>query len=289
MGLLGPNVDNVKELHDQGDIAGLVQLYGSTKRRDVRRAVIPALDHLRAADTVLGLLSDEEPQRSAAAALAEMDDVRLDRVVELADSTDASQRTGALYAVYYYARYRDLPEALEALDRIAAGQGQADVAEAASAMADKVRSVNEERRRHIEELLAKIALLLQEEAMQPKTTTAKMFSAKRRDRVDAMNSLIMMRWAALHRVIERAGEFGDAPVGALLGLGVNEIGAPVVTAVAEALPTADKRGKSALMRALLCLRQARIPGAAEAIEHSGIHVSDSLDRQAAKVFLTWVK
>ncbi|MBM3146515.1 MAG: hypothetical protein FJ000_01320 [Actinobacteria bacterium] len=291
MALLGPNAAEVQALQEQGDVQGMLRIYGGTKRRDTRGATITALRAMGepARQTLLETLADEELQRTAAATLVEISAASFDDVTALLESGDPVRRAGALYTAYYYARYRDMPAALALLQTTAAGAEHDDVAAAARAMVEKVEQVDEERTRHIDELLAKISLLLQEESLQPKTTAAKMFSAKRRDRVDAMNSLVAMRYPALHRVLERAGEFGDTAVAALVGLALNEIGSEVIPPIQEALPTADKPAKGVLMKALLCLRQARVDGAAEAVDASGIRITESLDRGAAKVYFTWIK
>ncbi|GEM_PF-2957834 len=291
MALLGPNAAEVQALQEQGDVLGMLRIYGGTKRRDTREATITALRAMGepARQTVLEVLADEELQRTAAATLVETSETSYDDVAALLASDDPVRRAGALYAVYYYARYRDMPVALALLQATAAEAQPDDFAAAARGMVEKVRQVGEERTRHIDELLAKISLLLQEESLQPKNTAAKMFSGKRRDRVDAMNSLVAMRYAALHRVLDRAGEFGDTAAAALVGLALNQIGSEVIPPIQHALADADKRAKSVLMKALLCLRQARVDGAAEAIDASGIRITESLDRGAAKVYYTWIK
>lgn len=291
MGLLGPNVEEVKALREQGDVVGLVRLYGSTKRRDTRQATIAALQSLGepARQTVLAALDDEELQRTAAATLVEIGTESLADATALLSDEDDGRRAGALYAVYYYARYRDDPAAFDILRRTAARAGSTDVTEAAAGMLQRAETLKAERDRHIDALLEKIALHLQEEAAQPQTTIVRMYSTRRRDRVNAMNELLSMRYACLPRVLERAGEFGDTAVAALLGLALNEIRGGVVPPISGALRTGDKRAKSVFMRTLLCLRHAGVPGADEAIDESGIRVTEGLDRQAAKVYKEWVK
>jgi len=291
MGLMGPTPDDVKRLHNDKDVVGMVQLYASTKRRDTRDTIIKGLDHLGepARETLLDVLGGEELQRTAGAVLVEMGTASFADVAAMLDDEDATRRAGALYTVYYYARYRDLPEAFDLLRQTSARDEPADLVTAAAGMLERVERLKREREELIDELLTKSAMLLQEEYAQPDNVLVKMYSAKRRERIDTMARLVNMRYTALQPVIDRAGEFGDTAVAALLGLALNQIGPAVLPPIAAALPDADKRKRSVLMRTLLCLRHAGVPGSADVIEESGVNVTQGLDRAAARVYKMWVK
>jgi len=291
MALMGPGPDKVKELHDNNDVVGMVKLYGTTKRRDTSETIIRGLNHLGepARLTVLDILGGEELQRTAGAVLVEMGTESLDDVQTMLDDEDEVRRAGALYTVYYYARYRDVPEALTLLKETAAREEPADLAQAAAGMAERVERLKAEREAHIDELLTKSALLLQEESSQPDNVLMKMYSSKRRERVDTMAQLVNLRYTAVRPVIDRAGDYGDTAVAALLGLALNQIGPAVIPPIQAALHEAEKRKKSVLVRALICMQHGGVPGAAEAVEDSGVNVSPGLDRAAARVYKLWVK
>lgn len=291
MALTGPGPKEVKELHNSNDVVGMVKMYGATKRRDTSETIIKGLNHLGepARLTVLDILGGEELQRTAGAVLTEMGTESFDDVKAMLDDEDAVRRAGALYTVYYYARYRDLPEALALLKETAAREEPADLAQAAAGMVERVELLRKERDTQIEELLTKTALLVQEESTQPDNVLMKMYSSKRRQRVDTMMQIVNLRYTAVRPIIDRAGEYGDTAVAALLGLALNQIGPGAIAPIVQALPDADKRKRSVLMRALLCMQHAGIPGAREAVEDSGINVTTGLDRAAARVYKMWVK
>jgi hypothetical protein len=286
-----PSQSEITTLRDAGDVAGLMELYAAAKRRDLRRPVLGALvalgDEGRA--TLLGLLGDEDLQRKAGAVLVELGEDSFSEVAAQLDSDDAVRRRGALYTVYLYARYRDLPAAHDLLRTVAADTSRADLAGPATEMSAQVERLTSTRNDEIDRQLARISASLTRMQQDRGSTIMRMYSTVHSGRTEARAKISAMRYAGVRHVISKTSEYGEAVVGPLLALALEELGGGIVPLIEEALPTADKRTRGMLIATLICLRRARIPGAADALERSGVPVTEAMDRRAASIYAKWVR
>jgi hypothetical protein len=239
-------------------------------------------------DRLLDLLGDEQWQDRAGGALVELGEDVFPVVAALLDSDDELRRRGALQTVYLYARYRDLPAAHELLRAVAASPEHADLADAAARMSAKVDQLAELRNAEIDRSLDRIGMSMDRDKRDRGSVALRMYLKVHHSRMEAVRALVGMRYAALRHVVAAAPQVGDAAVAAILALSINELGGGVVPAVAEGLQ-ADRRTRGLMIAALLCLRRARIPGAAEALDEAGIKVTESMDRRAAHLYRQWVR
>lgn len=291
MGKRVPSQDDIASLRDAGDVAGLTQLYADAKRRDLRRPILAALAALgedsRAA--LLGLLGDDGLQRKAGAVLVELGEDSFPEVAGQLDAEDGVRRRGALYAVYLYARYRDLPAAHELLRTLAADTSRPDLAEPAAEMSAQVERLTRTRNDEIDKQLARIRESLTRMQLDRGSTIMRMYSTVHSGRTEARAKISAMRYAGVRHVISMGPEYGEAIVGPLLALGLEEIGGGVVPLIEQALPKTDKRTRGLLVATLVCLRRARVSGAAEALERGDITVTEATDRRAAMIYSKWVR
>lgn len=286
-----PTGPEIATMRDEGDVAGLVAAYAGTKRRDRRRAILAALDALGAGgrDSILALLGDEERQRDAGAVLVELGEESFSDLAGQLGSDDDVRRRGALHAVYLYARYRDLPAAHELLRAVATDGSYPDLAEPAARMADSVETLTRLRNEEIDRLLAKIKASIQRDQVDRGSTVMRMYASIHSGRIEARAKIAALRYAGVRHMIAVAPEYGEAIVGPILALGLEEIRGGVVPIIEESLGTPVKRTRSLLLTTLICLRRARVPGAAEALERSGVAITESMDRRASLVYKRWVR
>ena len=286
-----PSGDEIAAMRDAGDVTGLIEAYGSTKRWDKRRMIRGALSSLGedARTTMLDLLGDERWQRGAGAALVDVTEDAFPAVEEQLGSDDQLRRQGALHAVYLYARYRDLPAAHELLRAVAAGEMASDLAEPAALMADKVEQMGRLRNEEIDRQLARIKASIEREKLDGGNTVSRMFSTVHRARMEARQTVTGMRYAGVRHVIDVAPEFGETAVGVLLALGIEELRGDVVPIIEESLGSGDRRRRGLLLTTLICLSRARVPGAAEALERDGVEITVAMDRRAAGIYTKWVR
>jgi len=291
MGPFGSRDGEIKTLRENGDVASLLSAYAGTKRRDRRRAIIQALSEMgeAAEHALLDMLGDQQLQREAAAVLVELGEGNFPVVATQLRDHDEARRRGALLAVYYYARYRDLPAAHELLAAVAAGDGTADLAEPAAAMSQRVERLTAARNEEIDRQLGRIKASLERDNMDRGNIAFRMYSPIHSGRMEALKALVALRYAGARHVIAVAPEAGEASMGVLLGLGLDELGGGVVPLIAEELRTGDRRTRGFMLTTLLCLRRARVPGAAEALEQDGVKITESMDRRAAMFYRQWVR
>lgn len=287
----GPNEAEIAAMRDDGDVAGLIEAYGATKRRDRRRAILAALAELGdgGRSTLLDLLGDEHSLRGAGAVLVELGEETFPAVAEQLESDEGTRRRGALHTVYLYARYRDLPAAHELLRAVAAGGGAPDLTEPAAGMSDTVERLTRARNEEIDENLEHIRASVDREKIDRGGVVSRMYSTVHSRRMEARAAIVGLRYAGVRHVIAAAPEFGEAAVGVLLALGLTELGGGVVPLIAESLRSGDRRRRSLLLTALICLRHARVPGAGEALERDGATITEAMDRRAATVYKRWVR
>jgi hypothetical protein len=286
-----PTGPEIATMRDEGDVAGLVAAYAGTKRRDKRRASLAALVGLGAVgrDAVVALLGDEERQRDAGAVLVELGEETFSDLAAQLGSDEEVRRRGVLHTVYLYARYRDLPAAHEVLRAVATDGRYPDLAEPAARMADSVETLTRLRNEEIDRLLAKIKASIQREQADRGSTVMRMYASVHSGRIEARARIAAMRYAGVRHMIAVAPEYGEAIVGPLLALGLEEIRGGLVPIIEESLGTRVKRTRSLLLTTLICLRRARVPGAAEALERRGVTVTEAMDRRAALIYKRWVR
>lgn len=291
MGKRVPSQGEIERLREAGDTAGLLQLYADATRRSGRRPVLAALaaqgDEAQA--SLLGMLGDEHLQRKAGAVLVELGEGCFAEVAAQLDADDALRRRGALHAVYLYARYRDLPAAHELLRDVAADPSRGDLAGPAARMSEHVEQLTRTRNDEIDQQLSRIRASLTRMQLDRGSTIMRMYSSVHSGRTEARAKISAMRYAGVRHVISVAPEYGEAIVGPLLALALEELGGGIVPLLEEALSTADKRTRSLLVVTLICLRRARIPGADDALERNGVTVSEAMDRRAATIYAKWVR
>jgi len=228
-------------------------------------------------------------QRRAGAVLVELgEDVFPDVAAQLDADSDVRRR-GALHAVYLYARYRDLPPAHDLLRAVAADDRRPDLAGPAARMSTQVDELTRTRNEEIDLQLGRIRDSLTRMQLDRGSTIMRMYSTVHSGRTEARAKISAMRYAGVRHVISVAPEYGEAIVGPLLALGLEELGGGVVPLIEEALPGAGKRTRSLLAVTLICLRRARIAGAAEALGRSGVVETEALDRRAATIYAKWVR
>jgi hypothetical protein len=287
----GSTGTEIAAMRDRGDVAGLVAACVGTKRRDRRRAILAALAALGTdgRNAVLALLGDEDRQRDAGAVLVELGEDTFPDVAEQLGSDDEVRRRGALHAVYLYARYRDLPAAHELLRTVATDGSHPDLTKPAARMADSVQTLTRIRNEEIDRLLAKIKASIERDQADRGSTVLRMYASIHSGRIEARAKIASMRYAGVRHMIAVAPEYGEAVVGPLLALGLEEIGGGVVPILDEALGTDVRRTRSVLLTTLICLRRACVPGAAEALERHGVTVTEQMDRRAAFVYKRWVR
>jgi hypothetical protein len=287
----GPSEAQIAAMRVESDVAGLVEAYESTKRRDRRRAILAALAKLgdNSRTTLLHLLGDGRWQRGAGAVLVELGEETFLAVAEQLESDEGTRRRGALHTVYLYARYRDLPAAHELLRAVAAGKGAPDLAEPADRMSDTVERLTRARNEKIDENLERIRASVDREKIDRGGVVSRMYSTVHSRRMEARAAIVGLRHAGVRHVIAVAPEFGEAAVGVLLALGLTELGGGVVPPIAESLRSGDRRRRGLLLTTLICLRHARVPGAAEALERDGATITEAMDRRAATLYKRWVR
>jgi hypothetical protein len=287
----GSTGSEIASMRDEGDVAGLVAGYAATKRRDKRRAILAALAALGTSgrDALLALMGDQERQREAGAVLVELGEESFPELAGQLDSDDDVRRRGALHTVYLYARYRDLPAAHELLRSVATDGRYPDLAQPAGRMADSVETLTLTRNEEIDRLLAKLQASIQRDQADRGSTVMRMYASIHSGRIEARAKIASMRYAGVRHMIAVAPEYGEAIVGPLLALGLEEIGGGVVPILEESLNTDVKRTRSLLLTTLICLRRARVPGAAEALERNGVTVTEAMDRRAAFIYKHWVR
>ncbi len=286
-----PSQSDITSLHDAGDVAGLTQLYAAATRRDVRRPILAALADLgqNGRESLLTCLGDESLQRKAGAVLVELGEATFTDVAGQLDADDDVRRRGALYTVYLYARYRDLPAAHELLRVVASDASRPDLAGPAAAMSEQVEQLTRTRNEEIDRQLSRISASLTRMQLDRGSTIMRMYSTVHSGRTEARAKISAMRYAGVRHVISVASEYGEAVVGPLLALGLEELGGGVIPPIEEALPSADKGTRSLLVVTLICLRRARVKGAAEALERSGVTETEEMDRRAANIYAKWVR
>ncbi len=286
-----PRTDPVGRLRDAGDVPGLLDAYRSTRRRDTKariRAAVAALgDPGRA--RLLELLADDRYRQSAGGMLVELGEDGFDDVVEMLVSSDDVRRHGALHAVYLYARYRDLPAALLTLERAADGETGADLTAPATRMHEKVAEVAALRNAEIDKQLDRIKASLAREMADGGSTVSKIFSTVHHARMEARLTITSLRWSAVRHLIAVSPEYGEAAIGSLLSLGMEELRGGIVPIVETYLHDGDRRRRNRMLTLLLCLRRAKVEGAAEALERDGFTVPDTWDRSAAQLYTRWVR
>jgi len=285
----GPSAQEVVAYREAGDVAALVVALGDTRRRDIRAAVVQALVRVEAGPTLLDMLADEQLQRSAGAALVELGEESFPAIAAQLESDDERRRKGALHTVYLYARYRDMPAAQELLQAVAAGSGAPDLAEPASLMAAKVETIKPARNEEIDRHLERIRASIERDQIDGGSTVMRMYSTVHSGRMESLKCIMGLRYAAARHVIAVSPDVGEPAVGALLGLGIEELRGGVVPLIAEGLHTGDHRRRNYMLLTLICLRRARVPGAAEALERDGVTVTESMDRRAAHIYKKWVR
>jgi hypothetical protein len=286
-----PRPETVQALRDAGDVTGLLRAYGATRRRDLRAAICAAVASLgddgRA--RLLDLLGEESWQSSAGGMLVELDEDVFAEVRSQLDSPEETRRRGALHAVYLYARYRDLPAAHELLGRVAAGDAHAGLGEPAGRMREKVARLAAVRNAEIDRQLERITASLDREQRDGESTVSRMFSAVHRGRMEARITITAMRFAAVRHLIAVVPDYGEAAVGTLLALGIDELHGGVVPMIAGSLRDGDVRRRTFLLMTLVCMRRANVPGARQALEADGAAISEGLERQAAAIYRRWVR
>lgn len=284
-----PSGDKIAALRDAGDVTGLIEAFEATKRRDKRRATRVAVEALGdgGRTALMDLLGDEHWQRSAGAVLVELGEETFPAIATQLESDEELRRRGALHAVYLYARYRDLPAAHELLRAVAAGEEAPDLAEPATRMAERVEQLGRLRNEEIDRQLARMKASTERD--DGGSTFMRMYSRVHRERMEARLSINSMRFAGVRHVIEVAPQFGGVAVAALLSLGMEELRGDVVPIIEESLRSDDRRRRSLLLSALICLRRARVPGAAEALERDGVDITLEMDRRAARIYTRWVR
>ena len=286
-----PRTDPVGPLRDAGDVPGLLDAYRSTKRRDTRarlRAAVASLGDDGQA-RLLRLLGDEHYQRSAGGMLVELGEERFPDVVALLASPDRVVREGALHTVYLYARYRDLPAASTTLERAADGEYGAELAAPARLMGDKVVELAAIRDAEIDKQLERIKASLEREVADGGSTVSKILSTVHHARMEARLTITALRWAAVRHLIAVSPDYGEAAVGSLLSLGMEELHGGLVPIIEEYLHDGDRRRRTRMLTVLVCLRRANVEGAAEALERDEAIIDDRLDRRAALIYTRWVR
>ena len=234
-------------------------------------------------------LGDEDLQRKAGAVLVELGEATFTDVAGQLDADDDVRRRGALYTVYLYARYRDLPAAHELLRAVASDASRPDIAGPAATMSEQVDELTRTRNEEIDRQLSRISASLTRMQLDRGSTIMRMYSTVHSGRTEARAKISAMRYAGVRHVISVAPEYGEAIVGPLLALGLEELGGGVVPLIEEALPSADKRTRNLLVVTLICLRRARVKGAAEALDRSGVTETEAMDRRAANIYAKWVR
>ena len=286
-----PSTDPVGRSRDAGDVPGLLDAYRSTKRRDtkarIRAAVASLGDPGRA--RLLELLADDHYRQSAGGMLVELGEDGFGDVVEMLDAPDGARRRGALHTVYLYARYRDLPAALLTLERAANGDCGAELATPAARMREKVAEVVALRNAEIDKQLDRIKASLAREVADGGSTVSKIFSTVHHARMEARLTITSLRWAAVRHLIAVSPEYGEAAVGSLLSLGMEELRGGIVPIIEGYLHDGDRRRRNRMLTVLICLRRANVEGAAEALERDGAAIMDRLDRSAALIYTRWVR
>jgi hypothetical protein len=286
-----PRTDPVGALRDAGDVPGMLELYRSTKRRDVQarlRAAVASLGDT-GRDALLGLLGDDDLQRSAGGMLVELGEDHFGLVEALLSADDNVCRRGAWHTVYLYARYRELPAAHALLVRAEAGEFGEDLAPAAAAMREKVAEVLDLRHAEIDRQLDRIKASLQREMADGGSTVSKIFSTVHHARMEARLTITGMRWAAVRHLIAVSPDYGEAAIGSLLSLAMQELHGGIVPIIEEYLDETDRRLRRRMLTTLVCMRRAKVEGAAEALERDGAEITDKLDRTAARIYTRWVR
>ncbi len=263
----------------------------STKRRDTQarlRAAVASLGD-SGRDTLLDLLGDDGLQRSAGAMLVELGEDLFERVEAQLAADDEVRRRGALHAVYLYWRYRELPAAHALLVRTEEGGFGPDLAPAAAAMREKVAEVLALRHAEIDRQLDRIKASLQREMADGGSTVSKIFSTVHHARMEARLTITGMRWAAVRHLIAVSPECGEAAIGSLLSLAMQELHGDIVPIIEESLDRGDRRLRNRMLTTLVCLRRAEVDGAEEALVRDGAEITDKLDRTAARIYTRWVR
>jgi hypothetical protein len=287
----GPSEAEIATMRDDGDVAALVDAYAATKRRDTRRSVLVALARVgdEGRDALLDLLGDEERQRNAGAVMVELGEEAFPRVAQQLASDDEVRRRGALHAVYLYARYRDLPGARELLRTVSGDAERPDLAEPAGRMAERVELLRQTRNAEIDRHLAKIKTSVERDRADSGSAVMRMYAKVHSGRLESRAAISAMRYAGVRHVIDVAPEYGEAAVGVLLACALEELGGGVVPMIEESLRTPDRRKRGLLLTTLICLRRARVHGAAEALERDGVEITERMDRRAADVYGRWIR
>ena len=286
-----PRTDPVGALRDAGDVPGLLDAYRSTRRRDTKarlRAAVASLGETGRA-RLLDLLADEQYQQSAGGMLVELGEDHFDDVIGLLVATNDARRRGALNAVYLYARYRDLPAAHSTLEHAAGGEYGPDLAQPAKRMGERVEELAAIRDAEIDKQLERIKASLSRELADGGSTVSKIFSTVHHARMEARLTITGMRWAAVRHLIAVCPQYGEAAIGSLLSLGMEELHGGIVPIIESYLDDGDTKRRTRLLTTLVCLRRANVDGAAEALERTGAPVSDKLDRSAARIYTRWVR
>jgi hypothetical protein len=156
-------------------------------------------------------------------------------------------------------------------------------------MAERVDALTRTRNEEIDRRLTKIKASVDRAKSDRGSTVMRMYSSIHSGRMEARAALSAMRYAGVRHIIAVAPEYGEAAVGALLALGIEELGRGLTPLLAEALDSPVPRTRSLMLITLLCLRRARVPGAAEVLEDNDVVVTDKMDRRAALVYKRWVR
>ena len=156
-------------------------------------------------------------------------------------------------------------------------------------MSDTVERLTRARNEKIDENLERIRASVDRERIDRGGVVSRMYSTVHSRRMEARAAIVGLRYAGVRHVIAVAPEFGEAAVGVLLALGLTELGGGVVPPIAESLRSGDRRRRGLLLTTLICLRHARVSGAAEALERDGVTITEAMDRRAATVYKRWVR